>query len=137
MWLKKVLLQIIKIPQTDTGASQMIINQLQDLLVMLKTRLANVKKVLQNHTILTQLTFRLEVRLKHAAIGHILGLTVTKKAQGHQEFPDHQEVQGHHKVRDLHKVQGHRKVQGQQKGQNHVTGQGREGAIQITAGTRY
>ena len=59
---KKVLSQIIKMPQTDIGALQMITNPLQDLLVTLKTMQANMKKVLQNHNTLTQLTFPLEVR---------------------------------------------------------------------------
>lgn len=114
----------------------MIINPLQDLLVTLKAMQANMKKVLQNHNILTQRTFPLQVRLKPAVKGHILRLIVTKKAQSHRELLDHLEVQGHHKVQDLHEAQGHRKVQGQQKGQNHMTGQGREGTILITAGVR-
>lgn len=69
-------------------------------------------------------------------IGHILGLTVAIKAQGHQELLGHLEVRGHQKVQDLQRVQGHRKVQGQQKGQNHLTGQGQEEAILITVGAR-
>lgn len=114
----------------------MIINPLQDLLLTLKAMQANMKKFQQNHNILTQLTFPLQVRLKPAVKGHILRLTVPKKAQSHRELLDHLEVQGHHKVQDLHEVQGHHRVQGQQKGQNHMTGQGREGTILITAGVR-
>lgn len=116
----------------------MIINPLQNLSVMLKTGLeTNMKEVPQNHTILTQLTFRLEARLKLVVTGHILGLTVTKKPQDHQELQGHLELQGHHEVQDPRKVQGHHKVQGQHKGQGHMTGQGQKGAIQIMAGARY
>lgn len=136
MLLKKVLSQIIKIPQADKGAFQMIINPLQGLLVTLKTTRANTKKVLQNHNKITPLTFPLEVRLKPAVIGQFLRLTVNKKVQGHRDLPGHLEVQGHHKVQDLHEVQGHLKVQGQPKGQNQVTGQGQGEGILITAGAR-
>ena len=116
----------------------MIINHHQDLLVMLKTRTeANMREVLQNHISLTLLTFHLQARSKHAAIGHILELTVTKKPQGHQEHPDHPEVQGHQGVPDPHEVRGHHKVQGQHKGQGLMTGQGQKEAIQIIAKARY